>query len=421
MAKKLNEIIKLALLIADCPIHSFEKFKMFELVLLIADCSMDSIWDKSKSKSENLVQAQATLHATETLVETVSHPEKLNLTKQFNSSGKKQSQNKIAKSTSRPKEYKANYRDWDEYRWKKPNNTFRSQVVGSLRQQKSGDSSFKHSWQQAKNPQLGAREPGSLRQETVFQVPELSAESDGSKWDKTDGLLSCRCAYCSSGSPTKEEKKDFGKSERATEGAGVVANEKMQPGAFIKGKDEAKLLGKTKSRVETSTQMSARKHQHTNISMQTSPDVQTLPKNSGKYQHQTKTSQTTSAQPSPAQQPRSAQASPAQQPSPAQPSPAQPSPAAQQQKRDEYLCWQLNYYNNVGEMDPALAAGEGAEDGGQGNQERSERQNSEGFMPCFIMCFIIMCIIMPRFTVPPPLTPPLTMAQMRERSLRQVT
>ena len=74
MAKKQNEIIKLALLIADCPIHSFEKFTMFKLVLLIADCSMDSIWDKSKSKSENLVQAQATLslRVTETLVETVS-------------------------------------------------------------------------------------------------------------------------------------------------------------------------------------------------------------------------------------------------------------------------------------------------------------------------------------------------------------
>ena len=156
MAKKLNEVIKLALLIADCPIDSISS---------------------EKKQSENLVQALATLslRVTETLVEAVSRPTKINSTKQFNPSGKKQSQNKISKSASRPTEYKANYRDWDEYRWKKPNNTFRSQVVGSTRQQKSGNSSFKHSWQQVKNPQLGARDIGlmtkrSLRRESVLQV-----------------------------------------------------------------------------------------------------------------------------------------------------------------------------------------------------------------------------------------------------------
>ena len=137
MAKKLNEVIKLALLIADCPIDSISS---------------------GKKQSENLVQALATLslRVTETLVEAVSRPAKINLTKQFNSSGKKQSQNKITKSTSRPKEYKANYRDWDEYRWKKPNNTFRSQVVGSPRQQKSGDSSFKHRLAAGQKPTAGS-------------------------------------------------------------------------------------------------------------------------------------------------------------------------------------------------------------------------------------------------------------------------
>ena len=275
----------------------------------------------------------------------------------------------------------------------------------------------------------------------MLQVPELSAESDESDREEKDGLISCRCAYCSRGSPTKEEKKDFGKSERATEGAGGVANEKVQSEGLVKGKNRAKPLDKANSKADASTQTSERKYQHTNISTQTSPDVETLSRDGGKYQQKTKASQTKSAQTS-TMQPKAAHPNPMK-PNQNQPNgqtakqikkPKQPQrwgqskldfrepswylpyeyvtrpyeymSQAQQQKRDDYLAWQLNCYTNVGDTDPALAAGERAEDGGHGHQERGERHKSEGFMP--------------RFTVPPPLTTPLTMAQMRERSLRQV-